>query len=388
MKSVFIIAVFPLSIILLLISCNSQEKFPVSQGDFYTEEEAKAKLVNFATTYTNLEEWKTRAEQIKAGIIKGAELELGSYNTPLNPIIRKPQQMEGYTIENVAFESLPGFFVTGNLYRPDSLNGRVPGILSPHGHWGDPEDYGRFREDMQKRCGTLARMGAIVFAYDMVGYGDATQCSHDHPKVLKLQMINSLRALDFILTLNEVDPERIGMTGASGGGTQTFLLTAIDERIKVAVPAIQVSAHFFGGCNCESGMPIHTSGGFQTSNVEIAALAAPRPMLMLSDGEDWTKNTPEVEFPYVKNVYALFQKEVQVENVHFPNEGHDYGVTKRAAMYPFMARHLGLASGNLDSLDRTIRLLPRGSLEVFNEENPRPAHAIEGDMAVDQLLEE
>jgi dienelactone hydrolase len=140
----------------------------------------------------------------------------------------------------------------------------------------------------------------------MLGYEDSKQCSHDIVSSLKLQTINSIRALDFLLELPSIDKNRIGITGESGGGTQTFLLSALDSRIKVSVPAVMVSAHFFGGCQCESGMPIHKKGiDYQTNNVEIAALTAPRPMLMISDGADWTQNTPKVEFPFLQKIYAL-----------------------------------------------------------------------------------
>jgi pimeloyl-ACP methyl ester carboxylesterase len=334
-------------------------------------------------------EWEARAEKIRKQIREGMGLTTLPAKPTSKPIVHSKREMDGYTIENVAFESMPGIYVTGNLYRPIKKQKSYAGILCPHGHGENP--HGRFREQTQKRCATLARMGAVVFVYDMVGQGDSKQCEHKMAKALKLQTINSIRSLDYLLSIPGIDPERVAVTGESGGGTQTFVLAALDNRVKVSVPVVMVSAHFFGGCVCESGLPIHKKGDYQTNNVEIAALAAPRPMIMISDGGDWTKNTPEVEYPFIQNIYGLYGKKDQLEAVHLADEKHDYGPSKRKAMYGFMAKHLGLdlkavtdAQGNID--EEPSKLLEIKDLEVFNAAHPRPANAVMGDEAVLSLL--
>jgi uncharacterized protein len=314
------------------------------QGAFYTEAQGREKLAEFARTYSDRAGWEKRAENIREGILRGADLDPLPERTPLKPILRREEARNGYSITNVAFFSTPGFYVTGNLYRPwpRKEGERHAAVLLAHGHAPDPATGGRFALSKQKLGGLLAQAGAVAFAFDMVGYGEATQHPHKTDVTLKLQLWNAMRAVDFLESLPEVDPARIGMTGESGGGTQTFLLAAVDRRIAVSVPVVMVSAHFFGGCECESGMPIHRSPRHETSNAEIAALAAPRPQLVISDGDDWTKNVPEVEFPYIRNVYRLYGAEAQVENLHLASEKHDYGPSKRAGALAFLGKHLGL----------------------------------------------
>jgi dienelactone hydrolase len=318
-------------------------------------EEGKYHLEQLSQLYTNQTQWEKRRDELRKGIQEQLHLNPFPEKTPLNPIYANKRTLNGYTAENVAIESLPGVYVSGTLYRPAKGKGPFPAVMLAQGH-GEIQHYG---ESSQLLGATLARMGAIVFSYDMFAKGEESLQfafdDHRTPLAPIMQTINSTRVLDFLSSLSYVDPKRIAMTGASGGGTQTFLLAALDERIAVSVPVVMVSSWFYGGCPCESGLPVHSCVEFGTNNVEIAAMAAPRPMLVLSDGGDWTANVPELEFPFIKRIYDFYGVTDRVENVHFPKEGHDYGPSKRQAVYHFLAKQLGL---NLKGL-----LLPDGFVD-------------------------
>jgi|TARA_Y100001968_G_scaffold70433_1_gene61581 hypothetical protein len=362
---------------------KTTDKPTLCQGNYHSEAEAVAQLKRLASTHSNLAEWKKRATAVREQFLNGAKLSPLPKRTPLNPIIKNKRHYDGYTVESAAFEARPGFFVYGNLYRPTGHQGKHPGILCPHGHYRGPEG-ARQRPDQQHRCATLARMGAVVFSYDMIGFGDSQHLGwkHSHPQALTLQTWSSIRAVDFLESLPDVDEKRIGVTGCSGGGTQTFLLTMVDERVLVSVPVVMVSAHFFGGCNCESGMPIHKTPKLETNNAEFAALAVPRPLKLISVGGDWTKNTPKVEYPYIRSIYKYYNAEAKVENTHFANEDHGYEYSKRQAMYPFMAKHLGLnttgvldkKTGKFDESRNTIE--KTATMRTFNTIAEMPNHAL------------
>jgi dienelactone hydrolase len=364
------------------------QKEMLCQGAYWTEDEGADMLKKWALEWTTLADWKKRAEIIRQGLITGMKYDqMPKAGNDFKTIIHSTREMDGYIVENIAIESFPGFYITGNLYRPLKTNKKCPAILSPHGH---SERNLRKNSDVQTRCASLARMGAVVFAYDMVGYGDSKQVTHNIPIALVLQTYNSKRVIDYMVSRADVDAERIGVTGESGGGTQTIMITALDNRIKVSVPAVMVSAYFFGGCTCESGMPVHKSDHHQTNNVEIAALAAPRPMLLISDGGDWTRNVPRIEMPYLRKVYELYGAESRLNNAHLPGERHDYGPNKRFPAYNFFDEYLGLDAGKLpykDGFDESfVKILSKVELAVFDDKHPLPANALQGDEAVMKYL--
>lgn len=351
------------------------------------ESDAAKALAERAAALPDADAWRARRTLVRDGILAGADLVPPPRRTELSPIVHGERELDGYRVQNVAFESFPGFFVTGNLYRPlgEPAERSLAAVLCPHGHWAD----GRFREDMQRRCATFARAGAVVFAYDMAGWQESDQIDHrQDPHTLTYQLWNGVRALDYVLSFAEVDPARVAVTGASGGGTQTFLLAAIDARVAVSAPVVMVSAHFFGGCNCESGRPIHRRDTHTTDNAEIAALAAPRPLLVVSCGKDWTKNVPDVEAPFVRHVYSLLDATGRFDNAHFAAEGHDYGASKRQPVYRFFATHLGLAFDERDgAVDESfVEVLPHDALRCFDERHPRPERALRGEQAVWQAF--
>ncbi len=383
-----------MSLVLVIVLAGAFIPSPASAqdelcvGQYFTPEQGSRFLKE--NTPGNLAQWEARRQVVLAGIREG----MGLYELPARPaskaIRHSKRTFDGYTVENVAFESLPGIYVTGNLYEPEGKKKARPAILAPHGHGRNPD--GRFMEQTQVRAAMLARAGAVVLTFDMIGHGDSQHSDHKIPRALKLQTINSIRALDFLLEQPGIDKDRVAVSGESGGGTQTFLLAALDGRVKVTVPCVMISAYFFGGCVCESGMPIHKKGSYQTTNAEIAALTAPRPMLMISDGKDWTKHNPESEYPFMQHIYGLYGKKQLVSNVHLAEEGHDFGPSKRRAMYVFMAEHVGIDLNKLKGKDGKIdesrvTVLPEAELRVFTDRIPRPSNYVVGDEAVNKLLE-
>ena len=294
--------------------------------------------------YKQLEEWEDRSKHLKEAILISAGLWPYPDKCALQSKISDKLEYDGFTVEKVSFESYPGFYVTGNLYRPTGKEGPFPAILNPHGHW----ENGRLEmsdvAEIPTRCANFAKMGFIAFSYDMVGYLDSKQFDHEFSGLehelwgvglLGMQLWNSIRSIDFLQSLPDVDSEKIGCTGASGGASQTFLLGAVDDRLKVSAPVSMVSSHMQGGCKCENAPYLRMDG---TTNVEIAAIFAPRPMLITGNTGDWTENIPKLEFPYIQNIYGLYGAEEKSDYFYIKAE-HNYNKATREAVYNWFRLH-------------------------------------------------
>ncbi len=376
------------------------------------------------TPVKSKEAWETRREEVKRRVLIASNMWPLPDQTPLNPVVHGRVERDDYTIDRVFFESLPGHFVTGSLYLPKKKSDKMPGILCPHGHWpngrfmeaGEAEVKKQFemnaeklqsaaRSPLQARCVQLARMGCAVFHYDMLGNADSIQLfagedgkvQHRHgfnpanagtqpgkwtfltPQAdlrlqtnFGLQTWNSYRALDFLLTVEGVDAKRIGITGASGGGTQSMISAGIDDRIAASFPCVMVSTSMQGGCTCENSHLLRINQG----NIDIAALTAPRPLGMTA-ANDWTKELETKGLPDLKNLYAMLGVPDKV-TAHIATQfPHNYNLPSRTAMYHFFNKHFGL--GLAEPIEeREFVFSTKDDLTVWTHEHPAPAGAKSG----------
>ena len=362
-----------------------------------------------------LEAWEGRKAMLQRRVLVANGLYPLPERTPLKAVVHGKVEREDFTVEKVYFESYPGLHVTGLLFRP--ANGKpgqkFPAVLSPHGHGGRLQDHGekgvlsRIKIGDEKfagsgrfpkvaRCANLARLGCVVLLFDMIGYADNQQLSmkvghrirevapefsgkedwgfYSAQAELRLQSIfgiqtwNSIRAIDFLQGLPDVDPKRIAVTGGSGGGTQTIMVCAIDDRPIVAFPNGMVSSSMQGGCVCENASLLRIG----TGNVELTALFAPKPQGMTA-ADDWTRHmlVPGKGFPELKKLYTMYGKPDDVfcgDLLHFK---HNYNVVTREMMYGWFNRYLGL--GHKEPVqEKDFRLLTSQEHAVYNDAHPRP----------------
>lgn len=339
----------------------------------------------------SLDVWSPRKRQLQSQILHAAGLpSLNRKRPPPAFTVSRRLDCHDYRIWTILIETLPGFFVGADLYLPPaSKKGPYPAVLSPHGHW----DQGRrthLPEYSVPSLGiNLAAQGYAALAWDMVGYGDSTQLPHDFITrqrqlwgftPLGLQLHNSIRMLDFLENLPNVNPSLIGITGASGGGTQSFLLAAIDQRIRVSAPVNMVSSYMQGGDPCEEAPGLR----FGTSNTEFAAMMAPRPMLLVSSSGDWTKHTPNEEYLWIRQIYSLYGAQSNLENAHFQAK-HNFNQASRQAVYVFLTKHLNPQAKPIEHIPFAV-ITQRHAQDLLKPSaQPLPARALSID-SLDQAF--
>lgn len=325
------------------------------------EDEGRQMLDYLSTLYHNKTEWEARRDSLRREVRQRLELDAfldscvlvknkkGQMERPV--ILSKIRKHDGYTTQNICIELTPGQHLFGTIYAPRSQSSRStqrhPLIICPDGHWPM-----RYRKDEQQRLGTLARMGAVCVDFDLYGWGESEKEvgaeAHHTSRAHVYQAACGYILLDWMLThRQDIDTKRVGVMGGSGGGTHTVLLSLLDDRVTASAPVVHLASHFDGGCPCESGKPVQLSAG-GTCEPELAAVMAPKPMLIVSDGGDWTSSVPTLEFPYLQRVYGFYGAKDQVRNVHLPNERHDFGKNKRNAVYDFFIDVFGLDRTMLD----------------------------------------
>ena len=274
-------------------------------------------------------------------------------------VLSKIRKHDGYTTQNICIELTPGQHLFGTIYA-STKKGKHALIVCPDGHW----PY-RYRKDEQQRLGTLARMGAVCVDFDLYGWGESERevgaAAHQTSRAHVYQAACGYVLLDYMLThRKDIDPQRVGVMGGSGGGTHTVLLSLLDERVTASAPVVHLASHFDGGCPCESGKPVQLSAG-GTCEPELAAVMAPKPMLIVSDVGDWTSTVPELEYPYLQRIYSFYDATDNVRNVHLPSERHDFGPNKRQAVYDFFIDVFHLDRSMLD--ESKIEIEPDDALK-------------------------
>jgi dienelactone hydrolase len=344
-------------------------------------EDPNGPKTEFALETYNLSDWQARHKRLRQQILSAAGLLSMPERTALQPKIIRVYEEGRFLVETLTIETLPGYVVGANLYRPKQLAGRVPAVLIPHGHWkrGRVEQIEQY--SVPALAGNLAIQGYVAFTWDMVGYNDTRQTPHDFGgwreqlwgfSPLGLQLWNAIRAVDYVQSRPEVNPDRIAVTGASGGGTQTFLLSAVDERIRLSAPVNMVSAHYQGGDPCEEAPNLRLNGA---NNVEFTALMAPRPLLLISCSRDWTKHTPEREFPAIRQIYHLFGASDRARHEHF-DAPHNYNAGSRNAFYTWLHSYWG-KTGTPAPADVSITLPPEQLLAGIGKRENHYKHVFE-----------
>jgi dienelactone hydrolase/pimeloyl-ACP methyl ester carboxylesterase len=284
--------------------------------------------------------------------------------TALNPRITGVVERPGYRIEKLTFESRPGCLVSANLYVPDHVKGKAPGVIGACGHSEEGKGAGLY----QGFCQRLARSGFVALIYDPFNQGERDQysrlseresvrgcCAAHNMMGKQLELLgqffgmwrvwDGIRALDYLLTRPEVDPSRIGVTGNSGGGTLTNWLWGVEDRFAMAAPGCFVTMFLNNLENelpqdCEQYPPGLVGAGFEMIDLMIAR--APKPVILLGQKYDYfDRRGLQVAYEELRKFYAVIGAPEENVRLFIGPQGHGYSVHNQEAMVDFFAHHTG-----------------------------------------------
>lgn len=321
---------------------------------------------------SNIAELEQSRHNVREALLNSLGLNPFPEKTPLNAKTLGRLERPGYSIEKVIFESRPGFFVTSNVYVPDGIRQPAPAVVCPTGHWMktgkmDPTH-------VQPRCIGLAKRGYVALAYDPIGQGERLVPGNHHSLGFTSFLFgacnmgwmvwDSMRAIDYLTARPDVDPSRIGITGASGGGANTFYTTAVDKRIRAAVPVVFVCTYLewfrYGGDNCICD---HLPGFMaRFEEFEVFSLISPRPMLILNSYPDdgYPVSGARVAFAAARKIYQLLKS---AENVDYRElqTPHGYLRPEREAMYGWFDHFLKGNPSREPQTEEAIEVVPAES---------------------------
>jgi dienelactone hydrolase len=328
------------------------------------------------------EDWLYRQDEVRDKLNKI----IGGFpeKTPLNARITGKISGDGFTVEKVIYESIPGYFITAALFIPDQLQGKAPGVLYCSGH-----TFESFRSPVyQHMIINLVKKGCVVLAFDPIGQGERLQYlddsglksifrtpTHEHSypggqcfiagnSLARYMIWDGIRSIDYLLSRPEVDPGRLGITGRSGGGTQSAYIAAYDPRIKVTAPECYITSFEYlfksiGPQDAEQNFP-----GFLAEGLDLADLLevrAPGPALIISTTRDFFSiQGARDTYHEVKKEYEILGSPGLVDMTEDDAE-HETTLKNRQKLYAFFKKHLGFPG---DTTDLEVKIIGPDSLRV------------------------
>ncbi len=311
--------------------------------------------------------------------------------TPLNARVTKVVERDAYRIEHVVFESRPGYLVTGNLYLPAALKGKVPGVIGVCGHSLN----GKAAEAYQSFAQGLARQGQACFIVDPAGQGERFQYLNEKlgsrlgggttehnqmgaPQALVGEFLgnwfawDAMCALDYLLTRSEIDPTHLGITGNSGGGTQTTWLCGLEPRFTMAAPSCFVTTF---RRDAENELPQDMEQcppsvlALDLDHCDFLAAMAPKPVIIMAQEKDYFDARGSAEtYARLKKIYTLLGKPENIQ-LHTGPDPHGYSQPNREAMYRFFGKATGIPAAAAEPTitvekDEDLLCTPRGQVSV------------------------